>query len=183
MLVALAALVLIVGAACGDDDGDDAGGDTAAPTDQVSDTDDMDDPDDSPDADAEAAPTGGGGGGGGELVFGDETIELDRALCFLQEQPVAGSDGTILLTAQGHGTNAAGDGVVVDFTRYDEESMFTGDDVSVDIGDPRTDDFQGYGTSLDLESVNRDGNVLSATDVVLVGDMGDEVVGSFRIEC
>jgi hypothetical protein len=185
VMVALFALVLFAATACGDDDSD--GETTTAPVDQTSDdeTDDDDDADDGANGDgpAEEPAGGGGGGGGGELVFGDETVEFDRALCYLQEQPVAGSDGTILLTAQGHGTTAAGEPVVVDFTRYDEESMFTGDDISVDFGDPFGDDFEGYMAGLDLGAVAQDGDVLSADDVSFMGDDGTEVVGSFRIEC
>jgi hypothetical protein len=186
--MALAVLVLLVGAACGDDDGDDTGAPATAADQGVSDPGDDDSgdddsgDDDSGDA-AGDAPTGGGGGGGGSLVFGDETITLDRALCYLQEQPVAGSEGTIELTAQGHGTNAAGDPVVVDFTRFGEDSLFTGDDITIDIGDPRSDDFMGYYARLDIGDVSVDGNVLSASDVPFAGDDGTQVVGSFRIEC
>jgi hypothetical protein len=178
----LAALALFAGA-CGDDDDGAATRSVDEGSDDMGDADDdMGDADDGSSGDA---PTGGGGGGGGggTLTFGDETISLDRALCYLQEQPVAGSEGTIELTAQGHGTNAAGDPVVIDFSRFSEDSLFAGDDISVDIGDPRGDDFQGYTARLDIGGVARDGNVFSATDVSFVGDMGEEVVGSFRIEC
>jgi hypothetical protein len=180
VLLALATLALFAGAACGDD-GD--GTSAPAPVDGDSDADDGTAEDGPTDEGSGDAPTGGGGGGGGSLIFGDETITLDRALCYLQEQPVAGSEGTIELTAQGHGTNAAGESVVVDFTRFGEDSLFAGDDITIDIGDPRGDDFMEYGAVLDIGGVLVDGTVVTATDVPFAGDDGTQIVGSFRIEC
>jgi hypothetical protein len=146
-----------------------AGGIEAAPSDS--------------DGEGPSAPSGGGGGGG-VLTLGSETIELDRVGCFLEEQPSAGGGGSIELTGQGMGTNAAGDDVVVDFTRYSDDSMFAGDDVTIDIGDPRSDDLVSFGASLDMGTVTLAGNVLSASDIPVNNrDDGSEVVASFRIEC
>jgi hypothetical protein len=176
------AVVLLGGASCGDDEGgaapppaDQGAGDTAGDDAHA-------EPSDSED-EAPSAPSGGGGGGG-VLTLGSETIELDRARCFLEEQPAAGGGGSIELTGQGMGTNAAGDEVVVDFTRYSDDSMFAGDDVTIDVGDPRSDDFRSFGASLDTGTVSLDGNVLSASDIPFTDwDDGSEMVGSFRIEC
>jgi hypothetical protein len=180
--VAAIAVVLLGGASCGDDgDGaappppDQGAGDTAGDGAEVEPTDS--------DGQAPSGPSGGGGGGG-VLTLGSETIELDGARCFLEEQPAAGGGGSIELTGQGMGTNAAGDDVVVDFTRYSDDSMFAGDDVSIDIGDPRGDDFVSFEASLDTGTVTLAGNVLSASDIPLTNlDDGSELVASFRIEC
>jgi hypothetical protein len=126
----------------------------------------------------------GSGGGGGTLVLGDETIELDSARCFLREQASAGGGGKILLTGQGTGTNAAGEEVRLDFTRYDEASQFTGDDISVEVG-PLAD-ATSYTARLDLGAVDRSGSTLTATDIPFqsFGDRGiTQVTGSFTLNC
>ena len=45
-------------------------------------------------------------------MIGDETITLDSARCFLEEQDAAAGGGKILFVAQGFGTNAAGEQLV-----------------------------------------------------------------------
>jgi hypothetical protein len=161
--VVLTALLLLVGA-CGDDDSAPVEGSTttAGPEDQP------------------AAPSGSGGG---TLVLGDETIQLDSSRCFLQSQPVAGSEGNILATAQGFGTNAAGDEVSIDFTRFDEESQFTGDDISVVVGNPFSDSSVSYFGGVDLGAVDISGSVVSSPEFTLTGPDFEEITGSFVLEC
>ena len=170
--------LLLIAACGGDDDSDSDGGDGGG----------------GGGGDATAAATsaggsggslgGGGGAGGGSLTLGDEVIELDRARCFLEEQDVVGSPGKILLTGQGFGTTADGDELILDFTRYDEDSDFTGDDILVDIGDFRSSDAQSYAANAELGTVQRDGNTLSASGLTFNNfDAGIEVTGAFELKC
>lgn len=107
---------------------------------------------------SEGAPAGSAG----TLTVGDEVIDLDHVRCFLEEQDVAGSDGKILLTGQGFGTTASGDELVLDVTRYDEDSLFTRDDIQVDIRDPLGDDFYSWDGSADLGTIERDDSTLAS---------------------
>ena len=183
-VIAAIALTLIA-AGCGDDDdgaapATNATGGTAAPATTAAPT----------NAGTEA-PSGGNdepappsGGNGGELVLGDETITFDRARCFLEEQEAAGGGGKILFVGQAFGTNAAGEEVALDVSRYDEDSQFTGDDIIVDIGDPFSDDAVSLQGSADLGTVSVDGSTLSADGLTFVNfDDATELSGSFRIDC
>lgn len=116
---------------------------------------------------------------GGTLTLGDETIALGPGRCFLSDQDAAGG-GTIHATAQASGTNAAGDEVRLDFTRFGDDTAFAGDDISVDIGE------LGASTSWDARlpsgTVSIDGRTVSAPDFVLMDD-GEELTASFTINC
>lgn len=120
----------------------------------------------------------GGGGGEGSLTLAGEEITLGPGRCFLEEQPSAGGGGTIELTGQASGTNAAGDEVVIDFTRYSDDSDFAGDDVSITIGDPFSEDATTLYGDADSGAVSLDGSVLSASDFPVEGDSI-----SFEIAC
>lgn len=124
--IAAALLLATSAAACGDDNSSDTttGDSAVGATDETS--------ADETSANGDSTPAGDGGG---ILVLDGETIELDMGRCYLEPQDSAGGGGSILATAQGSGTNAAGQTLIVDFTRYDEESMFHGDDVLVDSAD------------------------------------------------
>lgn len=167
--VMVAALGLALFGACGNDDGG-----SALPTEGAD--------DDSGDADGDTddvSPTGGGGGG--SLTLDGEEIGFDNARCFLEEQESAGQQ--ILLTAQAFGTDAAGEEVMIDFTRWGEESDFTGDDVSITIGDPFAEDARSLGGRVDIGGVSVDGSTVSATDMELTGEGGATVAADFVIEC
>jgi len=176
-MIAAVALVLIV-AGCGDDDdgaasGNDAPATTAAPSDAGTTVPSGDD-------DEPAAPSGGNG----ELVLGDETITFDSARCFLEEQEAAAGGGKILFVAQAFGTNAAGEQVAIDVSRYDEDSQFTGDDIIVDFGDPFSDDAVSLSAKADVGTVSVDGSTLSADGLTFRNfDDNTELTGSFRINC
>jgi hypothetical protein len=179
-------LVTALAIACGGDDDDSSGatqasgsdggtaatqapsGDGAAPTEAPSDS-------------------GGGsasGGGGGSLTLGDEVISLDRARCYMQEQDVAGSPGKILFTAQGFGTNADGEDLVLDISRYDEDSLFYGDDILVDVGDPFSDDAVSWHAASDFGTVEQDGSTLRADGLTFMnGSDGSQVSGAFELAC
>ena len=126
--------------------------------------------------------TPGSGGGDGSVTLDGETTDFDLVQCFLQEQPSAGGGGKILLTGQGKGTNADGDEVILDFTRYDEDSLFEGDDISVDIGDPADPDVQ-LGAVFDTGTITRTGSTLSASNLELLETFGSPVVVSFELKC
>lgn len=192
-LVGICALAGLIAASCGDSD-DDSGADSGSPSASAAATTEAsaDAPDESAPADTEAdssdsgdsAASGGGSGAGGVVVLGDETITLDRARCFLQEQDAAAGGGKILFVAQGFGTNAAGDEVVLDVSRYDEDSQFTGDDVKLDIGDPFSDDFVSWSSVSDIGTVSLDGSSLSANGLTFSNfDDGAEAAGSFDLTC
>jgi hypothetical protein len=115
-------------------------------------------------------------------VLGAETISLDSARCYLERQTAAGQE--IELTGQAFGTNAAGDAVSIDFTRYAPSSDFSGDDISVDIGDPRSGDATSLGARLDIGGVNRAGSTLSASNIELTNnDTAVTITASFEINC
>lgn len=185
------AVLLLVAAGCGDDDDttDATGGDDVVDdggSDDTSGDDAAGDDGAGEDAgDDGATSDGAGSGGGGTLVLGDETIPLDSARCFLQEQDAAAGGGKILLTGQGMGVNAEGEEVLVDFTRWDEDSDFTGDDILVDIGDPFSGDTESYSFTGDIGAVSVDGSTISASGITFVNFDNDppETVGSVVINC
>lgn len=169
--VAAGAAALLLLGACGDD-GDAGSGD---PTDSE-DT-------GTGDGGGGGESTGGGGTGSGTLVIDGETIELS-ARCFLESQPSAGGGGNILFNAQGEGTNAAGEDVLLDVSRYDEESQFAGDDISIDIGDVFSGEAVSIGGLTDAGAITVDGSTLSAEDQPLLNtDDGSTSTVSFELNC
>lgn len=173
----IAALLLSLGlTACGGDDDstDTAGADDAA--------DESGEDDAAADSGGDDAPAASGGGNGGTLVLGDETIALDSARCFLEEQDAAGGGGKILFVGQAFGMNAAGEELVLDVSRFDEDSQFTGDDILVDIGDFETG--TSWQAAADLGTVQLSGNTMSADGLTFTNwDDMSEMAGSFEINC
>ena len=144
---AIVLLLLVAGVACGDDDDSDDAADEPTSTAAA----DVDDGDESSEDDSDTGHEASGGsslGGAGTLTLGDDVIALDSALCYLQEQDVSGSPGKILFTAQARGTTPAGESFILDVSRYDEDSLFTGDDIKVQVGDPSGADFYEWGRLL-----------------------------------
>lgn len=158
--ILLSLLVLgLIAASCGDDD-------AATPAPQGSTT-----------AAPQASGTSGSGSdGAGSVTFDGETTSLGGARCFLEEQD-AGGGGKILATAQASGTGADGGAVSIDFTRYDEDSRFTGDDLHVTVGGS---DYMGVA---DLGTVVIDGRRLSGSGFTLRGDDFSEHSASFELNC
>ena len=189
----LASAVVLALAGCGGDDdvgnADASAGEDGADTAEAESTAESDDTGDAGDAATEpaaddAAESGGGGGGGGTLVLGGDTITLDSARCFLEEQDAAAGGGKILFVAQGFGVTAGGEQLTLDVSRYDEDSQFVGDDVIVDIGDPFADDAVSLTANADLGTVTVDGSTLSADGLTFVNsDDLTEQAGSFEITC
>lgn len=127
------------------------------------------------------SPGGNGQASGSSLTLGDETFALGGGLCYLQEQPAAAGGGSILATAQASGTTADGERVHIDFTRWSEESMFAGDDITVEIGP--LGNSTGYSAVLDIGAVDIAGSVVSGSGVTFQADDGSEVTGAFAINC
>ena len=155
---------------CGDDDGDDtsAGSETPSGNEEQS-------------ADDGAASGSPGGGGGGVVTIGSETIELDRAQCYLQPQDAAAGGGTIEYNAQGKGTDAEGNEVLVDLSRYSEESQFAGDDAQIEFGPPAEllRDYAMVDGSIVVE-----GSTLTITDATFRDNNdGSEAAGSVQLDC
>ena len=175
VILAAAALTMFVVGCGGDDDSSDDAGDAPAAVDDSG-------------ASESGGDAGGGGAtagaGGGTLELGAETITFERARCFLEEQDAAAGGGKILFTAQAFGTNAAGDEVVIDVSRYDEDSQFAGDDIIVDIGDPFSDTAVSLNAVTDIGTVSVDGSTLSASGLTFTNfDDFSEQPGSFEINC
>lgn len=182
-LIVPIALVALVAAACGDDSGSstqstpaasesETGGNTPAPS-----------GDNTPAPSADDTPAASATGG--TLTLGDETITLDSARCYLEEQDAFGG-GKILANAQGFGTNAAGEEVMLDFTRFDEDTDFTGDDIVVNVGDFMTGNSVEYHVTLDLDSVSIDGRNVSADGFTLTSfdmDSPSALESSFALSC
>jgi hypothetical protein len=118
------------------------------------------------------------------VTIGDEMIELNSARCFLEEQDVAGSPGKILFVGQGFGTLASGEEIVVDVSRYDEESLFYGDDIHIDVGDPFSDDFYSWRASADFGTIQLDGSTLRAEGLAFMhSEDFSETSGAFEVHC
>lgn len=168
--VAALALLAVALTACGGDDDASDGAPSDAQNDEAGEE----------DATAQA----GSGSGGGTLTIGDETITLDRARCFLEEQDAAAGGGKILFVAQGFGTNAAGEDVTLDVSRYDEDSDFAGDDILVDIGDVLAGESVGLSAGGVIGTVTVDGSTLSADGLTFTNfDDATDQPGSFEINC
>lgn len=188
--LALVAL-LVVAAGCGDDSdgGDDSSSDTTVAADDSGDESadtaetEATTAEDGEMDESEASDTGSAGGGSATVTLDGEEISVSSARCFLEEQEAAAGGGSIEMVAQAFGTNAAGDDVSLDFSRFSEDSQFAGDDVSITVGDPFSEDSVSLSGNEPTGAVSLDGNVLSATDFPLVGSDFEESTVSFEISC
>lgn len=185
LLGAMVLLLLAVGTACGGngDDAEDAGGASASTA-----VGGADSSSDGSGANASGSrvqtPAAAASGGAGTLTLGNDTLELDRARCFLQEQEAAGGGGKILFTAQGFGTTSDGTDFVVDISRYDEDSQFTGDHILVDVGDPRGEDFYSWEVRPELEIIEQTGSTLRGEGLTFRhSEDGSEIPGAFEVNC
>lgn len=85
---------------------------------------------------------------------------------------------------QGFGVDADGEEVMIDVSRYDEDSMFAGDDVSVNIGDFTSEGAVGLSTIAPTGTVTLDGSIMRGDDITLLSDGdGSEQTVSFEIDC
>ena len=166
-LVPLAVGLALAG--CGGDSDTGAGGDGAVATGTAA-------------ADATGA-NDGAGGSSGEMTLGDEDIAIDGLRCFFEEQPRAGLGGVFTHSAQGRGANADGEDVVLDLTRARAEDGTVVDNISVDIGDPSSDDSISLGTS-GPEGLVQFGDDSASASGVEVSEFGAEpVMLSFDLAC
>ena len=151
--IATAAAVALLVAGCGDDGDEDA-----APT-QETDSDETDS------GATGAGDPGGSGGGSGTVVLDGEAVELSTVRCFLESQPAVAGGGNILFVVQGEGANADGETVMVDISRYDDESMFAADVVDLYIGDVTTGDAIEVSASVPTGTVTLEGSNVRADDL------------------
>lgn len=142
--------------------------------------------DDATSGDAAAPVQTGSGSGGGSVTIDAETIALDRTLCTLEAQEVAesGGGGTMEMVGGGRGTNAAGEEVRLDFTRFGADSRFAGDMVTVVVGDYREDESVSLSGTAEPGTVEVVGSEMTVTELPLTDDAdGSEVMVSFQIDC
>lgn len=180
---------LILAAACSDSDPDDS---SASPADAENSTDNSAEANgDGAGASDNGGSGSGGSGGGGQnsLVIDGENVPIGNGLCHLEPQELlgGGDNGMILAAVMASGTNSAGDRVEFDFTRYDADTVFHGDDLNIEIG-PLTDPIE-YRIQLDEGTIPIVDGVLSAADLTLeastLDDLGpaNSIVASFEIHC
>ena len=170
-------------AGCGsDDDGaSSAGADAEASADPASTANPVPDP--TTQAEDAAGANDGAGSSAGVMTLGDEEIAIGSLGCFFEEQPRAGLGGVFTHTAQGRGTNAEGEDVVLDLSRARAEDGTVEDDIIVDIGDPFGDD------SVSLMASGQEGLIqfgdesVSASGVEVTEFGADPVTLSFDISC
>jgi hypothetical protein len=183
---AMAVVLMAAGVACGGDgdDADSSPASTAAQDTATEDTDSSADDSSTNDSSTGDQPSGAASGGAGTLTLGDEVIELERARCFLEEQDAAAGGGKILFVGQGFGTLTDGTEFVLDISRYDEDSQFTGDDIKVDVGDFRSEDFYSWSVVADLGTIEQDGSTLRAEGLTFRhSEDGSEITGAFEVNC
>lgn len=132
-----------------------------------------------------------GGGAEGTLVVDGETIELSGGFCTLEPQDAVAGGGQILFTGQASGVNGDGEEVMLDVTRFDEDSALEGDAIGVVVGDAGDPDARSYSTGQfgvlpdrKDDHLSLDGSTISANDVELIDDeMEEHPVVSFEINC
>jgi hypothetical protein len=175
VLIGAMALFLLVAAACGGTGGpvESVPASTPNPTNG-----------DSQPTDGSQPTAANPSGSAGTLTLGEQVIELTRARCFLEEQDAAAGGGKILFTAQGFGALPDGTELVLDVSRYDEQSQFTGDAVDVGVGDPRGANFYSWEVIAELGTVEQVGSTLRADGLTLRHSEDDsEIEGAFDVNC
>lgn len=185
--VALAAALALVAAACGgsDEDASESNTSPAQGAEEVTTTSGESSDDVDPAAENGAQPEApSGGAGSGTIDVGGEVIEIDRVMCHLESQPAAAGGGNILFVVQGHGTDAAGEDVMIDISRYDEGSSFAGDHVDVVIGDIFSEDVRNVVAVVDEGTVTLDGSRAYASDVMATDyESFEDLSVSFDLSC
>lgn len=185
LIVAFACACTLFLVACGGDDEDADARGVTDPT-EATPRADGDDPAGSEDEEtASDAPATGGSssGGSGTIVLGDETIEFDEVQCTLDPQEAAAGGGQILFVGQGLGVDADGQDVLLDVSRYDEDSQFAGDVVSVEIGDIMAGDNTSLESRTAAGTVEVEGSTIRAEVTLTDFTESSELSASFEISC
>jgi hypothetical protein len=132
-------------------------------------------------------PSSGEGSGSSKdtLSFDGEEMVMLGSRCYFEEQDAAAGGGTILFTVEATGTTKDGlDKIVVDISRYSEDSDFAGDSVSLTVGDPMLGDAMTYSEIAPANTVSVEASSsASVDDMVLLSDDGSEHTVSFDITC
>lgn len=170
-------------AGCSSDDGGSADSDARAGADPATTANVAPGPTGDEDGDAAA----GGAAAGpsvGTLTLGDEVIALASFRCFFEEQPRAGLGGVFTHSAQGQGTNAGGEAVLLDMTRARAEDGTVDDDLSVGIGDPFGDEYVELHAG-GPEGLIEFGDASAAASGIEVADFGSDsgFVLTFDLSC
>ncbi len=180
-----AAVVLALLAGCGDSDDDGAPTTGAAVESAVDGSPDAERPD-TEGADTEVDGSDGDttAGGSGSLVLDGDTIELTQVRCHLEAQDAAAGGGRILFVGQGRGVDADGEDVLLDVSRYDEESQFEGDMITLDIGDFTSEDAVNLTSTSPIGTVTVDGGSMRADDLEFEDYVqGGQRTASFELTC
>lgn len=185
-ILAVAAVAALLATGCGDD-AETTSSDPTAQADNADSTDnsasDGSSDTSSNDADPDAN-TGSSSGGSGTLVLDGESIELDTVLCHLESQPSAGGGGNILFVVQGQGVDADAEPVMIDISRFDDESMFAGDSIEVYVGEVTAEEGTSLTASLPTGTVTLAGSKATADGLTLENlDTGTDHNASFDISC
>lgn len=122
--------------------------------------------------------------GGGSIVLDGETIPLDDVRCFLEPQPAAAGGGSILFVVQGEGENPQGEPVMIDISRYDDDSTFAGDLVDIYVGDLKAGDALQLSAMTPTGSVELAGSTATAEGLSVEDvESGSSASVSFSIDC
>lgn len=184
-LVVPLALGLIVMACGGDDSGDDTATEAPASTTEAGAEQASPEPGDeqaSPEPGDDAAAEGAGSGTT-VARLGDEEIVIERALCYFEEQERAGLGGVWTHTSQVSGTTADGEPVLIALDRARGEDGTVEDSVTVDIGDPASDEFVGMRATGPEGMIEFGDASVSAQDVELTDFVTDPVSLSISFDC
>ena len=122
--------------------------------------------------------------GSGSIVLDGETISLDDVRCFLEPQPAAAGGGNILFVVQGEGENPQGEAVMIDISRYDDDSTFAGDLVDIYVGDYMAGDALELSAMTPAGSVELVGSTATAEGLIVEDvESGSSTSVSFSIDC
>ena len=122
--------------------------------------------------------------GSGSIVLDGETISLDDVRCFLEPQPAAAGGGNILFVVQGEGENPQGEAVMIDISRYDDDSTFAGDLVDIYVGDYMAGDALELSAMTPAGSVELVGSTATAEGLTVEDvESGSSTSVSFSIDC
>ena len=77
-----------------------------------------------------------------------------------------------------------GDEFYLDVTRFDEDSTFHGDSISVEVGNPNADGFTAWTAQSPFGTVEVDGLTVRADDIAFSNaEAGTEITGAFEVSC
>lgn len=182
--VALAAVAGLVMAGCGDDGEPTASNAPTVAGDETPGSEAGGSGGDEGDGETGQDQGAGASPGSGSIVLDGETISLDDVRCFLEPQPAAAGGGNILFVVQGEGENPQGEAVMIDISRYDDDSTFAGDLVDIYVGDYMAGDALELSAMTPAGSVELVGSTATAEGLTVEDvESGSSTSVSFSIDC